>query len=225
MMKTLIAMLLLASAAWGQDTPQGPPKRPQDPPPPVRPDRRDPFEGPRDGRPAQPPNPPQPPGGERRPPMQPPINPEEVRAWLKDNEPETYRRMMEIQEQGRREEVMRILAEAAPRMRDLNELKQRDPKGYEKMMDLRRLERESMDQADEARRAPPEEREAASKKLKETLGKLFDAREEARVRELAELKRRVEALEKAMTDRKATKERIVEKRRRELMGEKSEDDW
>jgi hypothetical protein len=224
MTKMLIAMLVLGSAAWAQDAPREQPKRPQDPPPPSRPERRDPFENPREGRPVQPPNPPQPPGIERRP-MQPPINPEEVRAWLKDNEPETYQRLMQIQEEGRRDEVMRILAEAGPRVRELSELKQRDPKGYEKMMELRRLERESMEQADAARRAPPEEREAASKKLKETLGRLFDAREEARVRELVELKRRVEALEKAMTDRKAGKDRIVEKRRRELMGEKSEDDW
>jgi hypothetical protein len=93
------------------------------------------------------------------------------------------------------------------------------------MVELRRLERESAEQAEQARRAAPEEREAAVKKLKETLSRLFDAREEARVRELAELKRRVDALEKAMTERKTNKDRIVEKRRRELMGEKSEDDW
>ena len=92
-------------------------------------------------------------------------------------------------------------------------------------MEMRRLERESAEQAEQARRAPPEEREAALKKLKETLSRLFDAREEIRARELTELKRRVEALEKAVAERKGNKERIVEKRRRELMGEKSEDDW
>jgi len=221
MMKTLMALLVVGSAALAQDPPpQDPPKRPE---PPRPQDRRDPFEGPRDGRPV-PPAPPFPPGGERRP-MQPPINPDEIRAWLKDNEPETFRHLTTMQEQGKREDVMRILAEAGPRMRDLNELKQRDPKSYERTMDMRRLERESVEQADQARRAPPEEREAAQKKLKETLGKLFDAREEARTRELAELKRRVEALEKAVTDRRASKERIVEKRRRELMGEKSDEDW
>ena len=154
-----------------------------------------------------------------------PLNPDEVRSWLKDNEPETYRRLMQIQEEGRREEVMRILGEAAPRMRELNELKQRDPKGYEKMLELRRLERESMELAEQARRAPPEEREGAARKLKENLNKLFDVREENRARELVELKRRVEALEKALTDRKTGKERIVEKRRRELMGEKTDEEW
>ena len=209
----MIQTLLIATVLWAQAEPP----KPQEPPP--RQDRRDPFEGP---RPAQPPNPPQPPMGERR--MQ-PYNPEEVRTWLRENEPETYRRLMDVQESGRRPEAMRILEEAAPRMREMNELKQRDPKGFEKMMDMRRLERESFEQAEAARRAPPEEREAATKKLKETLGRLFDAREEVRVRELTELKRRVEALEKALADRKTNKEKLVEKRRRELMGEKSEEDW
>lgn len=157
--------------------------------------------------------------------MMPPVNTDEVRNWLKENEPETFRRLAQLQEDGRRDEAMRILMEATPRMREMKDLKERDPKAFERMAEMRRLDRESQDQAEQARRAPPEEREAAVKKLKETLGRLFDAREDIRQRELAELKRRVESLEKALSDRKAGKERIVEKRRRELMGEKSEDDW
>lgn len=211
----MIQTLLIAMAFWAQAEPPKPP----DPAP--RQDRRDPFEGPRPAQP-QPPHPPQPPGGERR---MTPFNPEEVRGWLKDNEPETYRRLMQIQEEGRRPEAMRMLEEASGRMREMNELKQRDPKGYEKMMEMRRLERESFELAEAARRAPAEEREAATKKLKETLARLFDAREEVRVREIAELKRRVEALEKALTDRKTNKEKLIEKRRRELMGEKLDEDW
>jgi hypothetical protein len=150
---------------------------------------------------------------------------EDDKAWLKENEPETLRRWSQLREEGRREEAARLLAEVAPRMRELRELKERDPRGYEKMMALRRLERESMEQAEKARRAPPEEREAAQKKLTEMLSRLFDAREEVRLRELGELKRRVEMLEKALAERKTNKDRIVEKRRRELLGEKSEDDW
>jgi hypothetical protein len=220
MIKTLSALLFLSSFVWAQDPPP-PPRRPetQDPVP-GRPERRDPFDGPRV------PNPPQPPGVERRPMIGPMLVPtDEVRAWLKDNEPETLRRLEQLQAEGRREEVARLMSEIAPRIRELKEMKERDPKGFEKMIEMRRLERESMEQAEQARRAPPEDREAAAKKLKETLSRLFDMREEMRLRELAELKRRVEALEKALADRKTPKERIVEKRRRELMGEKSEDDW
>ena len=226
-MKTLLLLCLIAAPVWAQDEPKNPnprgdrPGRPQDGPRDGQPGQ--PPQGPREGRPGQPPNPPLPPGPERRPLA--PMNPDEVRAWLKDNEPETYRGLMQIQGEGRREDVMRILNEAAPRMREMAELKQRDPKGYERIVELRRAERESMELAEQARRAPPEEREAATKKLKENLSRLFDLREENRARELSELKRRVEALEKALADRKGGKERIVEKRRRELMGEKIDEEW
>jgi hypothetical protein len=236
MMKTLMLLCLISAPAWAQDEPRDPlrrperPGRPGDAPREGRPQDgpRDgqpgqPGQGPREGRPGQPPNPPPPPGAERRAPA--PMNLEEVRAWLKDNEPQVFHRLMQLQEEGRREDVLRILGEAAPRMREMAELQQRDPKTYERMLELRRMELESMALADQARRAPPEEREAASKKLQENLAKLFDLREENRARELVELKRRVEMLEKALADRKTSKERIVEKRRRELMGEKIDEDW
>lgn len=155
----------------------------------------------------------------------PPFNPDEVRAWIKDNEPETYRRLMQFQEDGRREDVQRVLGDASMRMREMAELKQRDPKGYERMQEMRRLEREGGELAEAVRKAPPEEKEAVSKKLNENLAKQFDMREEMRVREIAELKRRVDALEKALGDRKANKEKIVDRRRREMLGEKVDEDW
>jgi hypothetical protein len=39
------------------------------------------------------------------------------------------------------------------------------------------------------------------------------------------LKRRVDALEKALGDRKTNKEKIVDRRRREMLGEKVDEDW
>lgn len=208
MIQTLAALLILSSAALAQD-----------PPPVPRPERRDPLRPPTTPLPPTTPAPATP----DRPAF--PFNPEEVREWLKDNEPETFRHLMQMQGDGRRPEVQRILSEAVPRMRELNDLKIRDPKGYEKLMDMRRLERESLEQAEALRRTPPEQREPKMAVLKETLNKLFDAREEVRARELTELKRRVDMLEKAVKERQASKDRIVEKRRRELLGEKSEDDW
>lgn len=232
-MKTVLALLLLATSTWAQDRPkegdQPRPERPRDGDKPRPRDGDQPRPpGPRDGdRPPGPPRegdrPGQPREGPRRP--VPPFNPEEVRVWLKDNEPETFRRLNQMQEEGKREDVQRILGETSMRMRELNDLKTRDPKGYERMQELRRLEREGMELAEQARRASAEEKEAASKKLQENLAKQFDLREEQRVREITELKRRVEALEKALGDRKAGKEKIVEKRRRELMGEKVDEDW
>jgi hypothetical protein len=238
MIKTLAALLILSSAAWAQDNPRegdkprregDRPRPPQDgeqPRPPREGDKpRPPREGdeprppgfPRDGQ--RPPGPEGNPG--RRPAPQ--FNPEEVRGWLKDNEPETFRRLNQIQVDGHREEVQRILSDAS--MRDMSELKQRDPKAYEKMQAMRSLERESMELAEQARRGPPDEKEATTKKLLENLGKQFELREEQRQREIAELKKRVEGLEKALTERKSSKEKIVERRKKELLGEKLDEDW
>jgi colicin import membrane protein len=162
--------------------------------------------------------------GTRRPPP-PPFNPDEVREWLKANEPETWLRLSGAELGGHTEESRRILGDAAGRMRDLAELKQRDPGAYEKLQEMHRLEREGAALAEQARRAPAEEKEAASKKLKENLARQFDLREEQRLREIAELKRRVESLEKAIGERRANKDRIVDKRRRELLGERVDEDW
>lgn len=152
-------------------------------------------------------------------------DPDTIRAWLKENEPETYKRVMEAQEAGRRPDVMRMLSEAEPRMRQLNDIKERDPRGFERTREMRRLEGESLALGERARQAPPDERERIVKELGQVLQKLFDVREENRAREVSELKRRVEALEKELSNRKANKDRIVEQRRRELLGEKGELDW
>jgi hypothetical protein len=244
MMKTLIAILVMTLAVQAQDNPPpkegdrprgDQPKRPaprdgDQPRPPGAPRDGDrPPGAPRDGDrpPGGPPRegdrPGQPREGARRP--VPPFNPDEVRGWLKDNEPETFRRLNQLQEEGKREDVQRVLGDASMRMREMAELKQRDPKGYERIQEMRRLEREGMELAEQARRAPPEEKDATSKKLSENLAKQFDLREELRVREIAELKRRVDALEKALGDRKTNKEKIVDRRRREMLGEKVDEDW
>ncbi|HZF00090.1 MAG TPA: hypothetical protein VE981_23980 [Planctomycetota bacterium] len=237
-MKTLMAILLLSTPVLAQDKPKEGEHPRQDRPRDGDPPR--PPGTPRDGDP-RPPGPPR--DGDPRPPgaprdgdrpgtprenarrAVPPFNPDEVRAWIKDNEPETFRRLSQFQEEGKREDVQRVLADASMRMREMADLKQRDPKAYERMQEMRRLEREGMELAEQARRSPPEEKDGVSKKLAENLTKQFDLREEQRVREIAELKRRVEALEKALGDRKGNKEKIVERRRRELMGEKVDEDW
>lgn len=228
MMKTLAALLILSTAAWTQDKPkEGDKPRPEgrregdQPRPPGVPrdgDQPRPPGVPRDGDRPRPPSP------EGRRPV-PQFNPEEVRAWLKDNEPETLRRVNQAQGEGQREEVHQILGAASIRMREVNELKLRDPKAFERMQSMRALEREGMELAEQARRSSPEDKEAATKKLLENLAKQFDLREEQRVREIAELKRRVEGLEKALTERKTSKEKIVERRKKELLGEKVDEEW
>jgi hypothetical protein len=132
---------------------------------------------------------------------------------------------MSLQDRGHRPEVLEILAGAEGRMVAMNDMKARDPRGYERLQTMRKLEQETLELAEKARQAPPEEREKASAPLKEKLSQLFDLREETRARELEELRRRVGELEKALAGRKANKEKHVENRRRVLLGEKPGEDW
>jgi hypothetical protein len=226
-LRTRIADVKTALASLPKDSPERGPRetelrrleeelrRLQQPRPPEPPGGRNPGPPPGEG-------PPFPPGAERRRPVS---NPEEVRAWIKEHEPESYRRLMAAQEEGRRPEVMDMLAAAEGRMHGLNEMKARDPKGYERLLAMRKLEQETVELGEKARQAAPEERERLSAPLKEKLAQLFDLREEARARELEELRRRVGDLEKALAGRKANKERIVENRRRVLLGERPDDEW
>ena len=142
MMKTLAALLILSTAALAQDPPRNgdkprpEPRREGDlPRPPQDGDQpRPPRDGDRPHPSGDQPRPPgvphdagqRPPGSEglpgRRPVPQ--FNPEEVRGWLKDSEPETFRRLNQMQEEGHREEVQRVLGDASIRMREMSELKQ-----------------------------------------------------------------------------------------------------
>lgn len=118
-----------------------------------------------------------------------------------------------IEEVLRREEAHRTMRESPPEVREK----------HEQMM---RMERESAQLAEKIRRKEVDNPETASACLKEHLDKLFDLREENRVRELTELKRRVGELEKSTEKRKGNKEKIVEKRKKELLGEKDDsEDW
>jgi hypothetical protein len=178
----------------------------------------------RPGGTPEPPPPPLPPGAERRGGVG-TREFEDIRGWLRENEPETFRHLVQLEEQGRPREAQEQLVQAQGRMRGWAEMKERDPEGFERLGKMRQMERESLDLADQARRAAPEERPALSQKLKEVLGRLFEAREESRARELSEMKRRVEEIEKSLAGRRAAKDKIVERRRRELLGEKSDDEW
>ncbi len=176
----------------------------------------------RQPRPPQPPDPAFPPGAQRPRPV---MAVDEIRAWLREHEPETFRRLMGLQEQGRRPEVMEILAGAEGRIHQLKEMEARDPKGYARMLALRKLEQETLELGERARSAEGEERAGLSERLRDAVGRLFDLREEIRAQEIEELKRRVGALERALDGRKANRERIVENRRRALLGEIPDEGW
>src|SRR5213075_13361 len=59
----------------------------------------------------------------------------ELKAWMSEHEPETHRLWNQLSGEGRHQDANRVLREVNSRMREFKELKERDPKGFEKMME------------------------------------------------------------------------------------------
>jgi len=147
---------------------------------------------------------------------------DEVRAYAKEFEPDTLRRIQQLTEEGRREELGRLMADAARRMHDTRELKERNPEEFRRRQEIGGLENETWQIADKLRKADGDNRARLKEQLAEKLGTLFDAREQQRARELAELEKRVAELRQALEKRRQNKEQIVGKRAQQMLGEEFE---
>lgn len=148
----------------------------------------------------------------------------EVQEYLKKSEPEMLRRLEELIAGGRREELMHFVWEIRSRMRNMEELKQRDPEEYARLTKMREMERACFELSEKIRRGEHGGDELR-KQLADKLAELFELREQSRARELADLKRRVEELEKVLQKRRENRQKIVEKKMREMLGERDPEDW
>lgn len=91
---------------------------------------------------------------------------------------------------------------------------------------VERLERACRETADRLRRTREEgPREELKKKLLSLVGELFDLREARRAKEIERLGRSVEELKRKLQTRRENRDRIIEKRVRELLGERDPLDW
>lgn len=93
---------------------------------------------------------------------------------------------------------------------------------------IQKLEQESREIGDQIRRLPAEEKEKRAElraRLDKTLGDLFDQREAGRWKELEDLDARVKDLRQSLETRKQNKGKIIERRARELSGERDDMDW
>jgi len=188
---------------------------------------------PRPGEP--PPPPPPPPPGEPVPepwagPMPPPrpLDPEQtekVLDFLRQFHPELFAEAQELREQNP-PEFMRLIDRMAREMQELAELRRRDPRRFELTRQDRQLERESLELAEQIRdAADPDEAAELRQRLREVLQQAFDVRMELRRLEAEEIRRKLERLEKILDARAAAKDKIVERRLRQLLREGDEWEW
>lgn len=167
-----------------------------------------------------------------------PVDIEKVKEFLKEMDPRQAEMFQELQRKlgskdlgpDQREELTRrmneILRGVSHQMREMEEMKKRNPEEYERMMKMHKLERESMELAEKMRKAESGTDKGAIKdKLKTVLGELFDLREANRTHEVEMLEKRLKELKETMEKRKQNRDQIIERRLGELMGKEDSMNW
>ncbi len=122
---------------------------------------------------------------------------------------------------GRLRDAGRMLEDLVARYRHLSDLKKRDLEAYEIQKKIHNLDFTCLKLAEKVRRGETSHRGELEKKLSE----LFDLRESMRAREIGILKRRIAELEGRLDQRQEKKDLIVQKRLRELLGQKDIVEW
>ncbi len=148
---------------------------------------------------------------------------EQTRQWATEFEPDTARRMAEMLESKRIDEVNRLANDVRRRMDEMNEMREANPEEFKRRRDLAGMERTTWSIAEKLRKAGEADRAPLKVELMASLNRLFDIREESRARELEELEQRVAELRRALEKRKENKSKIVEKRAQDMLGD--EFDW
>ena len=103
-----------------------------------------------------------------------------------------------------------------------------DPETLKLHGQIRELEHLSHELSMKLRSLPAESKDDRAEvqgRLKEAVTKLFDLREQARAKEIENLKKRLEELTQMLEKRKANRDQIIERRIRQLSGELDELDW
>ncbi|MDI6732647.1 MAG: hypothetical protein QME16_01775 [Planctomycetota bacterium] len=108
----------------------------------------------------------------------------------------------------------------------LLELRKRDPERYEQVLKERTMEKEAKELAIRYRESgDKEEREKVKKEIRKQLEGLFDKREAQRETEIKRLEDELAKLKEKMKVRKANRDKIIERRQKELLGEEDDLGW
>ena len=140
------------------------------------------------------------------------VHPEQLEQLLavKDSRPMAYRRMLS---KGYRE------------MRLMKELKQRDPKRYDRVAEERTLDGNSRALARKFRTAEGAGKERIREEVKKILDQIFDLRQANRVLEIERLEKKLEELKSNNLERLKNKDEILKRRLMALLGEDKGLEW
>jgi hypothetical protein len=141
--------------------------------------------------------------------------------------------LKERMEQARRlfqerrfEEGREVLRTTARQLRDMKDLRERDPERFKLQMQIAELDRHSAELGQKVRRAPNEDaKKQAAAELKEVLNKLFDLRQEEREKNVQQIERDLKELRGSLEKRKAKRDEIIKHRFDQLTGKAEMLDW
>jgi hypothetical protein len=129
-------------------------------------------------------------------------------------------------QERRFEEGRDLLRGIGAQVREMRELKQRDPERFRLQHQMAELERRSVEMGQKVRRADDEEaKKHATAELKEMLTKLFDLRQQEREKSLQQLEREVKEVREALEKRKAKRDEMIQRRFDQLTGRTEAMEW
>lgn len=120
---------------------------------------------------------------------------------------------------------MERIEERWPEARELDDLRRRDPHRFEEMVKIHRAESESRQLAQKARNLQGESRARALEEIDRVLVRIFDFKQEQREREVEHLSKELERLRESLGRRAEHREEIIARRKGELLGEIEPLEW
>lgn len=129
-------------------------------------------------------------------------------------------------QERRFEEGRDMLRGISAQVREMRELKQRDPERFRQQQQMAEMERRSVELGQRIRRATDNEaKKQATTELKELLSKLFDLRQQEREKSLQQLEREVKEVREALEKRKAKRDEMIQRRFDQLTGRAEMLEW
>jgi hypothetical protein len=129
--------------------------------------------------------------------------------------------------QNRRfEEGREVLRATSRQLREMKELKERDPERFKLQMRITELDRHAAELGQRVRHVKEEDaKKQAATELKEVLNKLFDLRQEEREKNVQQIERDLKELRESLEQRKAKRNEIIQHRFDQLTGKAAMMEW
>ncbi len=115
------------------------------------------------------------------------------------------------------EEAGEVLEQTLNQVWRLVELKEENPREYEREIRMRELENQAGDLADEIRAANGAGREELTARLSALLGQYFDLKQERMKRDIERLEKEAKHLRRVVAKRTENRDRLIERRQRQLL--------